>query len=143
LRSASCFDLPVLSDGPNLNRTSQTSRRNSRSDRYSGVEAFGFERVVPADAPSRVDEGTVRCERLPVLHSHCRGVFGKPERSARRNAGRVVDLVVLEIGPLLLLVRVRGPGLSIWCRGCALINQENELHRWPPLRIACPAVLHA
>src|SRR5262249_61624863 len=124
-------------------RPPEGRRRNSRSDLSSGVEIFRFERVVPADTPSHVNEGTVRCKRLPILHSHGRGVFRKPERGAWRNTGRVVDLVVLEVDPLLLLVRVRGPGLSRWCRRCALVNQENELHRWPLLPIACAAVLHA
>src|SRR5262245_56162176 len=122
MRSASCFGLPVLPDGPNLNRTSQTSRRNARSELYSSVEVFRFERVVPADTPSHVNEGTVRCKRLPILHSHCLGVFRKPERGAWRNTGRVVDLVVLEVDPLLLLVRVRGrprplPLVSALCPG--------------------------
>src|SRR5262245_30118775 len=128
-RSAECFELPVLLDRPNLNRTTQTSRGNSRSQLYGGVEVFRFKRVVPADAPSHVNEGTVRYERLPILHSHGRGVFRKPKRGARRDPGRVVDLVVLGVDPLLFVFGKRSPCFRCGGRGCSLVNQQDELHR--------------
>ena len=123
--------LPVRCDRPNLDRATQTRRRDPRCDLDGGIKIVSLEYHVSAHRSVVTHQWTVCEQRLAVLHPDRRRVLRKAQREARCDAGRLVDSRVPRADRLLFVVREAWDSSEA---GRLLVICRRAARRRPPRR---------